>query len=241
MSPIPLYNINSTDQGVLNRAKGRVVKKLAKKFSQDVLLQDVDITEGEANDIAEKLVLDLQNLNTLLQQVILLSNITSVVRGATRAGAIINYPSTTSFDNFISVLTNFNTKAQSIFDRLKRISGSFNYISSSNINNINTLLEDTKKEFDDIFKDVDAMQFQVNGVALLSSKQEVLTNIVKDISNLLSVSNDLVDFAIRSYNDKTTSANIQRMVAVDATPRMQLKGGRRSYSVQQSNLATMLI
>lgn len=55
MPSIPSYNIGSTEQSRLNAAKFKIIKTLGKKFRNEILLKDIDVTDGSAETTADRL------------------------------------------------------------------------------------------------------------------------------------------------------------------------------------------
>ena len=151
---IPLYNLQNTDQGILNRAKAKVIQLLSKKFSNDVILQNVDITDGKANEIASAFVLQLQNLLSQIDKLALLPTIYSVAPNAPPNSVVLNFQSSSTFDTFISTLTQIEAKLNSLASDYNSFAGSINFVSSQNINEINKLLEQLKIKFDNIFTSI---------------------------------------------------------------------------------------
>lgn len=245
---IPTYNLNQTTEAVLNRAKGRVIKKLSKKFSQDVLLQDIDITQGNANTKALELIGELDKIKSLLDKILILSS-NKVLRVRTRnLGRVVNkyeFKDNGSFVSFVDALTQLDLIANKVKISLEQLLTNINYVENENIRNINKLLEDIKNLASQTgFYQTANMTFTINGQMITVNQKSNIIGLMTNIGSIINNMNNTIDIAIQNYNDKTTKSNLQRLTPVDALdkePKLKLKGGRRSYSLSESPLASVYI
>jgi hypothetical protein len=71
MPTIPLYNQNNTEEAALSRAKRRVIKLMETGVLKLTERPDVDVTNGKADDVANQLIAQMEDLTALLRSTII--------------------------------------------------------------------------------------------------------------------------------------------------------------------------
>lgn len=223
---IPEDNLQYTDQAVLNRAKKRVIKKNNDKYSTDVVLQDIDITKGNANEKADQLISVLTSVETNLDLFKLYY--------ATTANRM-TFPNKTSLESAITILNTNAPKIKSAKSVLEKLVYSLNYVSSQNILDLNVLLEKIQRITNNLYSDSNK-DIHVNAPQLDQERTNVIRKTIGEMDNNINIMNEYLDTAIQNYNDRTTKSNLQRMTPVQAT-----KKGGRSYRIPHNYLEDLYI
>ena len=226
MPSIPYYNLDSTEEDALDRAKRRVMDAQKKQFSILTEYPQVDPTDGKAGDMADNVMRIGEELLVPLQ--IIIGNTKPAGRGMRT-----EFFNVTSYQIIVQQLIRADSIATRLLNAIKELVSVFNFIPLSKVTELRRVQGKVISKGNEVRLDINSLNPRIGATVVnlndINATKTALFNKLRTIVTLLQE-------AYRNYAEARIPSDLPSSQEVVGSGYGDLLGanmidGRRTYRV----------